>query len=174
MRPKNGRLVLPWTIGALVLVLLALAACADVEVVDKTPVASTPAPVTRPSGAGPESHNLAVLAVDFDPPLDYEQLIIRRQSVALLVAVENTGTQTERDITVRAQLSAPADPDFVLTQGASLASLAPGEIQVVRFARLGEVPYYQAYYLEVVVDPVEGEIELSDNRRAFDIQIHQK
>ncbi len=174
MWPENGKLVLPRTAGILALVLVSLVACVDVEVVDKTPIASTPDAFTSPLEVGQENHNLAVLAVDFDPPLDYQQLIVRRESLALLVAVENTGTATERDITVRAQLSTPADPEFVLTQGASVASLAPGEIKVVRFARLGEIPYHQSYYLEVAVDPVDGETDLSDNRRAFDIQIHQK
>lgn len=174
MWPKNGKLVLPWSTGILVLILVSLAACAEVEVVDKTPVASTPDTFTSPLPVDSGQHNLAILAVDFDPPLTYQQLIVRRQSVALLVAIENTGTDTERDVTVRAQLSTPENPDFLLTQGASLASVAPGEIQVVRFARLGEIPYHQTYYLEVAVDPVDGEVDLNDNRKAFDIQIHRE
>jgi hypothetical protein len=114
------------------------------------------------------------MAVDFDPPLSYKQLIIRRQAIALLVVVENTGTETERDVAVRVQLSTPANPEFILTQDASVESIAPGEVQIIRFARLGRIPYHQAYYLEVVVDPVGGEIDLSDNSKAFDIQIHQE
>jgi hypothetical protein len=172
--PKNGKLMLPWITGILVLILVTLAACAEVEVVDKTPTASTPNPFTRPLPVSQEKHNLAILAVDFDPPLTYQQLIIRRQSVALLVAVENTGTETEQDVTVRAQLSTPENSEFLLTQGASVASIAPGEIQIVHFARLGEIPYHQTYSLEVIVDPVDGEADLSENRKAFDIQIHQK
>ena len=57
---------------------------------------------------------------------------------------------------------------------ASIASIAPGEVQVVRFSRLGDIPYYQNYRLEVMVDPVAGESELGDNRKAFDIQILQE
>lgn len=173
MRPSNGRLLLPCIVGLLLLVLVVLAGCAEVEVVDATPVISTPEPFASPLSTGDKDHNLAVLAVDFDPPLDYQQLIIRRTSVALLVAVENTGTSTERDITVRAQLSTPEDPDILFTQEASIASIAPGEIQVVRFAELDWIPYHQTYHLEVTVDPVEGERDLSDNQKAFDIQIHQ-
>jgi hypothetical protein len=174
MKSRNGKLPLPWIAGALVLMLVPLAGCAEVEVVDSTPVVSTPDAFTSPLSEGGRIHNLAVLAVDFDPPLDYEQLILRRQSVALLVVVENIGTATERDVTVRAQLSTPEDPDLLLTRGASVASIAPGEIQVVRFARLGKIPYHQQYHLEIVVDPVEGESELGDNQRTFDIQIHQE
>jgi hypothetical protein len=173
MWPRNGRLMLPCIAGALVLALVSLAACAEVEVVDTTPSISAPDTLASPLSPGSGEHNLAVLAVDFDPPLSYEQLITRRQSVALLVAIENTGTRTERNVTVRVQLSTSEDPDLLLTQGASVASIASGEIQIVRFASLGEIPYHQTYRLEVAVDPVDWESDLSDNRRAFDIQIHQ-
>ena len=173
MWPRNGRLMLPCIAGALVLALVSLAACAEVEVVDTTLSTSAPDTLASPLSPGSGEHNLAVLAVDFDPPLSYEQLITRRQSVALLVAIENTGTRTERNLTVRVQLSTSEDPDLLLTQGASVASIASGEIQIVRFARLGEIPYHQSYRLEVAVDPVDWESDLSDNHRAFDIQIHQ-
>ena len=72
-------------------------------------------------------------------PLDYQQLIIRRRAIDLLVAVENRGTSTERDVTVRARLSTPEDPELLLAQGAIIASIAPGEIQVVRFGQLGRL-----------------------------------
>ena len=171
MWPRNSKSKLPWITGAL-LILVLLAGCAEVEVVDKTPAASSPEQLTEPLPVDDGKHNLAVMAVDFDPPLSYKQLMVRREAVALLVVVENTGTETEQDVVVQARLSAPADPEFVLTQDASVASIAPGEVQIVRFDGLDKIPYHPAYYLEVVVVPVEGEIELSDNSKAFDIQIH--
>jgi hypothetical protein len=174
MCPKNAKLVLPWVVGVLVLILATLAACAEVKVVDKTPVASTPDQFTSPLTTGDGKHDLAVLTVDFDPPLSYQRLIIRQQKVVLLVVVENTGTETERNVAVRVQLTSPDDSGFVLTQEGSIESIAPGEIQIVRFARLGEIPYHQIYYLEVSVDPIDGELDLGDNRKAFDIQIHQE
>ena len=173
MWPRNRKSMLPWITGVL-LILTALAGCAEVDIVDKTPVAGTPEHVASPSAAGDGNHNLAVMAVDFDPPLSYKQLILHRQAVALLVVVENRGAQSEQDVVVRAQLSTPENPDFVLTQDASVTSIAPGEVQIVRFASLGKIPYHQAYYLEVVVEPVDGEVDLSDNSKAFDIQIHQE
>jgi hypothetical protein len=174
MWPKKGNLTSARIVGVLIVTLVALTGCAEVEVVDTTPAATAPGTFASPLTAGAKDHDLAVLTVEFDPPLDYQQLIIRRQSVTLLVAVENLGNTVERDVTVRAELSSPENPDLLLTQGASVASIAPGEIQVVHFSRLGEIPYHQAYHLEVVVDPVAGESELGDNRKAFDIQIHQK
>jgi hypothetical protein len=170
MWPRNSKLKLPWITGAL-LVLVLLAGCAEVEVVDKTPDANAPEQLIEPLPADDGKHNLAVMAVDFDPPLSYKQLIVRRQAIALLVVVENTGTETEQDVAVQAQLSTPEDPEFALTRDASVASIAPGEVQIVRFDRLGEIPYHQAYYLEVVVESVDGEVDLSDNSKAFDIQI---
>jgi hypothetical protein len=170
MWPRNSKLKLPWITGAL-LVLVLLAGCAEVEVVDKTPDANAPEQLIEPLPADDGKHNLAVMAVDFDPPLSYKQLIVRRQAIALLVVVENTGTETEQDVAIRVRLSTPEEPEFLLTQDASVASIAPGEVQIVRFDPLGEIPYHQAYHLEVLVDPVDGEADLGDNSKAFDIQI---
>lgn len=174
MKPRKGKLTFARTVGVLIVTLVALTGCEGVEVVDTTPAATTPDTFASPLPVGAKDHNLAVLTVEFDPPLNYRQLIIRRQSVTLLVAIENLGNAGERDVTVRAELSSPENPDLFLTQGASVASIAPGEIQVVQFSRLGEIPYHQAYRLEVMVDPVAGERDLGDNRKAFDIQIRQK
>jgi uncharacterized lipoprotein YmbA len=174
MRSREGRWAFYGSVATLALVLLVLTGCAEVQVVDTTPAAIAPEALTSPLPAASGERNLAVLAVDFDPALSYEQLILRRQAVALLVAVENMGSSTERDVTVRAQLSSPADPDLLLTQEATVAAIAPGEIQIVRFAPLGEIPIHQTYHLEVMVDAVDGEKDLSDNRKAFDIQIHQE
>jgi hypothetical protein len=123
--------------------------------------------------AGDETHNLAVAAVDFDPPLNYQQVIIQGRSVALLVAVENSGSHVERDVTVRLHLTSPDEEGLFQTREANMAYIAPGEVRVVRFAHLGEIPHHQTYHLEVMVEPVAGESYFSDNLRAFDIQIYQ-
>jgi hypothetical protein len=174
MGSRKGRYFLPGNATALVLVLFALVGCADVQVMDTTPAVLGPGTLTSPLPAGSGESNLAVLALDFDPALNYRQLIARRQSVALLVAIENTGRSTERNVTVRAQLSSAEDQDLFLTQEAAVASIAPGEIQIVRLSELGEIPFRHSYHLEVMVDPVKGEKDLSDNRKAFDIQVHQE
>jgi hypothetical protein len=173
MWSKNGKWMLPSMLGALVLALVSLSACAEIQVVDTVPSVDVSDTSTPPISPADGERNLAVLAVDFDPPLSYEQLIARRQTVALLVAIENTGTRTERNVLVRVQLSTEEDSSLLLTQGASVASIAPGEIQIVRFARLGEIPYHQSYRLEVAVDAVEWESDTSDNKKAFDIHIYQ-
>jgi hypothetical protein len=159
--------------SAIMLVLAAstLTGCVQVKVVDATPVAGVS---ELDAGALPvegAENNLAVLAVDFDPPLNYEQLILLQRSIALLVTIENTGDQTQTDVAVRAELTSPEDPDLFITQGASLSSIGPGEIQEVRFAPLSDIPHLQFFHLEVKADPAEGELNLADNHRAFDIQI---
>jgi hypothetical protein len=173
MCSRNARLMLPWVVGLLALTLVGLVSCAEVKVVDKTPVVDAPDLSTSPLKPEAGKHDLAVLAVEFDPPLSYQRLIIRQQTVALLAVVENTGTETERNATVRAELTSVDDPDFVLAQEARVESVAPGEVQIVRFAPLGEIPYYQSYHLEVSIDAVEGELDLGDNQKAFDIQIDE-
>jgi hypothetical protein len=165
--------MLPWVVGLLALTLVGLVSCAEVKVVDKTPVVDAPDLSTSPLKPEAGKHDLAVLAVEFDPPLSYQRLIIRQQTVALLAVVENTGTETERNATVRAELTSVDDPDFVLAHEARVECIAPGEVQIVRFAPLGEIPYHQSYHLEVSIDPVEGELDLGDNQKAFDIQINE-
>lgn len=173
MRLGNHSVRLLGCFVALLLTLVAITGCVEVEVRDATPAAGPSDTLTSPLPGENKEHNMAILAVDFDPPLDYQQLIILRRSIALLVAVENRGPSTERDVAVRAQLSTPEDPDISFSQGASISSIAPGEIQVVRFAGFGQIPYYQIYRLEVAVDPVEGESYLLDNSKAFDIEIRK-
>ena len=174
MKSRYGRSMLPWLTSVLALIVLMLTGCVEVQVVDTMPAADAPDAFTSPLPGGEGERNLTVMAVDFDPPLSYQQLILRRQAVELLVAVENSGRATERNVAVRAQLSSPEDPAFVLGQEASLSTIASGEIQIVRFAPLKEIPYHQTYRLEVWVDPLPGESDLADNQKVFDIQVHRE
>jgi hypothetical protein len=173
MWSSKAKRVLRFRATTLLLVLLALTGCVEVQVVDTTPAIVAPEALTSPQPVSSPEHNLAVLAVDFDPPLSYQQLIARRQSVALLVAIENMGSSTERNVKVQAQLSSPEDPHLLLAQEAAVSDIAPGELQIVRLAPLGEIPVLGTYRLEVMVVPADGEQDLSDNRKAFDIQIHR-
>ena len=167
MRLRNSRGAILGIASIFLFTSVTLTGCVRLEVVDTQPTVGTSIP-----SASPPEHNLAILTVDFEPPLNYQQLILGPQSLSLVISIENTGSHTERNVTVRAELSTPEDPDMLLTQGASVASIDPGKVQVVRFSCLGEIPYHQNYHLEVVVEPVDGESDLIDNIRAFDIQIY--
>jgi hypothetical protein len=174
MWSRNGSAPVLMITGMLVLASAALVGCAQVQIVDATPAAGTPIPLATLASVATQKqeHDLAILAVDFNPPLNYQQLIVGPQSLELLVAVENVGQKAEQNVTVRAELSSPDNPDMFLTQGASMARIAPGEVQIVRLGQLGAIPFHHHYHLEVVVDPVPGEIDSSNNRKAFDIQIN--
>jgi hypothetical protein len=174
MPSRKGNLVLCWVATTLALALFILTGCVEVQVVDTIPAAGLSKTFTSPLPAASGERNLAVMAVDFDPPLSYRQLLLHRQAVSLLVVIENSGGQSERNIQVQAQLSTVEDPGLRLAQAAMVESIAPGEIQIVRFAPLEEIPFHRVYRLEVMVDPVDGEKDLADNRKAFDIQIHQE
>ncbi|MGD2039645.1 MAG: hypothetical protein PVH11_02385 [Anaerolineae bacterium] len=162
-----------WLVSVLVLALLTMVGCVEVEELD-SPSGLLAPELESPLPEGKQEHNLAVLAVDFDPPLEYEKLLLRREAISMLVAIENTGDSTEQDVVVQAQLSSPNDPDLLLSQDAGVASIAPGEVQIVRFPPLEELPYHEIYHLEVMVHPVVGERDLGDNGKAFDIQILRK
>ncbi len=162
----------PWIAGALGLILIVLSGCAEVQVVEPTPV--RPDLFTSPLAAGQSQHNLAIMALDFDPPLSYQQIIVRREPVTLLVVIENRGAVTERGVMVRAELTSPQDSGLKVTQNARVASIAPGEIQIVRLARLKEIPFHGAYRLQVTIAPVAGELDLADNVKIYDVQVGQK
>jgi hypothetical protein len=170
MKPMHSSFRRSAIAGALLSILVLLAGCAEVQIVEPAP-SGTPQLFASPLSPAEGDHNLAVMAAVLDPPLQYQQLISRRQSVTLMVAIENRGTSTERNVLVRASLTSPRDDKLDLSQEAKVASIAPGEIQIVQFARLQEIPYYTAYRLEVSVDPVAGELDLSDNSKVFDVKI---
>jgi hypothetical protein len=173
MKARYSKLMRPWIAVTLVLILVFLGGCSDVEVVDTTPDAGSATPFVSPLTFDASRHDLAILGLDFDPPLDYQQLFLRKQSVALLVVIENAGTATERDLLVEAQLTTPEDQNLALNQQASVTSIAPGEIQIVQFDPLTKIPYHATFYLEVSIVPVEGESDTTNNHKALEIQIHR-
>ncbi|HSJ57154.1 MAG TPA: hypothetical protein VLC95_08230 [Anaerolineae bacterium] len=172
MASRQSSRTLLWLTRTLALISVFMIGCAEVEVIDTTPVAGQTEAFTSPLSEQ-SKHDLAVMTVEFDPPLNYQQLIARRQSVALLVVVENKGTTTEREVVVEASLTSAQDSTLSITQQAVVDRIAPGEIRIVRFGRLDDIPYRETYHLEVAVEPVDEESNLSNNRKAFEIQIHR-
>jgi len=153
-----------------------LLACQSyIEIVQPLTLPATP--VMSVVTVAPSEHAVGVIGVDFDPPLDYEQ-VISNGGVTLLVAVKNLGLSTEPDVAVRAQLFDPAEygeygePINLLDQTLLARSLAPGEVRVVRFDQVTDLPLHKQYRLVVDVAPVPGERDLSDNTRSYDILIH--
>lgn len=162
-----------------VLVVLALAlasaGCIQIQVIDRTPQSTDL--VTEAESDEVEEHDLAVLAVDFDPPLEYDEIMAQRdrgEGITLLVAVENTGSSAEHDVTVEVRLSKIEDRDQVvlLRKEGTISEIAPGEIKIVHFKDT-DIPFSYRYSLWVHVVPVSGETRQSDNEKSYELLITQ-
>ena len=147
--------------------------CVNIQVIDRSSSLEKGIP-----GAGQgelDEHDLAVLAVDFDPPLVYEEIMARKsrgEGITLLVAIENTGTSTEVDVSVQVQLSDLNRESVFLHKQGVIETIAPGEIKIVQF-RDTDIPFSYEYELQVSVDPVVGETRLGDNLKMYDLLITQ-
>ena len=122
-----------------------------------------------------EEHDLAVLAVDFDPPLEYEKIIARRsrgEGITLFVAIENTGLQAEQFVVVQVELSRDGTEAVFLQEEGGIEAIAPGEIKIVHFED-AEIPFSYQYLLKVYVEPVPEETRLDDNYKSYDLLITQ-
>lgn len=127
----------------------------------------TPFVVSLPSGA---AHDLAIMGIDFDPPLKYE-LIAATGKLQLLVAVENAGTQVEYNVAVEARLVGGQENDVLLRGTRLVDVLAPGEVKIVRFENLSVPPLRDSYTLVINLPLVPGETNAGNNQRAYHFQL---
>jgi len=160
-----------WLIAMIVMLAsLSLAGCAGVEIVDRAPVSLDTLSLTE-NTTPVDEHDVAVLAIDFDPSLEYEQILAKGEQATLLVAVENIGLQTEADVTVKARLSTYEDNTLILEKTCYIDTIAPGQIKIARFKGISRIPYQSAYRLKVWILPVPGEIGMANNQRSYDLHI---
>ncbi|MDY7039288.1 MAG: hypothetical protein SVX38_00305 [Chloroflexota bacterium] len=152
--------------------LVLLPGCANIRIVDRTTETALP-PADFDAAANADEHDMAVLAIDFDPPLEYEQIMLSKKGITLLVAVENSGCSNESNVTVQAALSTDDGKTVVLEDEKLIPDIAPGEITIVRFKSLGDIPYRKAYQLEVRVLPVTGEAHAVNNQKSYDLYVTQ-
>jgi len=155
---------------ALSLIALLLTGCGQV-VITKEEVTNTPVPtpygvLTAPGGG----HDLAVLGIEFNPPLRYDAVVAAGR-LALLVAVENRGSYLEENVQVEARLLGLTESDEILKRTTYLDVLAPGEVKVARFENLQLLPYRPNYTLVVTVPPLPGETRLADNQRIYRFRV---
>ena len=157
---------------ALLLALLILPGCTSaIEVLQLA--TATPCAIATVT---PQEHALAILAIDFDPPLDYNQ-VLSNGSVTLLVAIENQGLSLESNVRVTARLLDPADSSRssdLLDETVTLKTLPAGTLRVVRFTPVSRLPLRNKYQLVVQLEPVAGEADTSDNFRSYDILTHSE
>ncbi len=154
-----------------VMVAVVLSGCIQVQVVERTLASTEETPFAQEQRS--EEHNLAVLAVDFDPPLEYEEIMARRdrgEGITLLVAIENTGAVAEDDVVVEVELSKDKGKTLFLHKQALIDSVVPGEIKLVHFKDT-EIPFSHEYQLRVCVEPVDGETRVMDNEKSYDLLV---
>ena len=158
--------------GLLLGAVILLGGCQPSIQVDRraAPVEQVRAKGPRPSGI----HDLVLLAVDFDPPLDQLPLAAG-QEVTLMAAIQNGGRAVERDVTITARLydveAQGAQPVLLLESRAYLAQIEPGEVAIVRFDPLRSLPMRSHYFLNVEVAAVAGEGRPTDTSQTFEIVI---
>jgi hypothetical protein len=147
-----------------------LTGCTQIQIETRSPDAlntvSQAIPVT------PLEHDVAILAIDFDPPLDTVASVQDLSVVHLLVAVENSGLSVERDLTVVVELRLDnRDPSPALVRVASIEQIAPGEVKVIRLRDLSDIPIRAEYWLKVRILPVAGEEDIADNQRIYRLRL---
>jgi len=154
----------------MVLASLSLAGCAGVEIVDRAPASLDTLSLSKTRTLTDE-HDLAVLAIDFDPSLDYEQILARGEQATLLAAVENMGVKTEIEVIVKVRLSTFEGDTLILEKTCYIDAIAPGQIKIARFKGISNVPYRLAYRLKVWVLPTPGETNTANNQKSYDLHI---
>jgi hypothetical protein len=169
---RRGEMRCIWFVMVIMMLTsLSLAGCAGVEIVDRAPASLATLSLSK-ARTSVDEHDLAVLAIDFDPPLEYEQIMVKGEQATLLVAVENIGLQTEADVKIKARLSAYEDDTPILEKTCHIDTIAPGQIKIARFKDISRIPYRQAYRLKVWVLPVLGEIGMANNQKSYDLYVN--
>lgn len=156
---------------AIALPVLLLVGCAQISVLDRT---ATPEDRNMTVAlSAREEHDVAILAVEFDPPLDALQTAPATGQVTLRVAVENKGYRKESELQVVVRLVASQTDELLQKESQIVDSLAPGEIRVLQF--VGVIPSFDGvshrYRLEVAAAPVSGESRLVNNYKNYEIRI---
>lgn len=113
-----------------------------------------------------ETHDVAVLSVDFDRPIGPAGRGNREPS--LLVAVDNRGTETEKGLAVVVRLTTENRAETTAKLVEHVSRLAPGEVKVVRFSG-ADLPLKSSYWLTVQVEPAQGEADFANNSKTLRI-----
>jgi hypothetical protein len=119
--------------------------------------------------AGPR-HDLAVISLDFDPPLRVLQIERVASDLSLLVAVDNKGTFTERQVAIVAELRSQ-DDELLVRQRKVVDSIAPGQAAVVKVTGFGKIPARPGYVVAARVESVAGESNVDNNATTLPLQL---
>ncbi len=164
-----------WLLAIALLTAVALlsAGCVQVSEIDSDPTPDHRAAEALANLVMGEEHDLSILAVEFDPPLNSLKSLPRDGKVTLRVAVENRGYRKESAIKVTAKVADDEAQDLV-QQEQKIESLAPGAIEIVQFSSLIPSPQESHYRLEITVAGVTGEKLLTNNSKSYNIRVTEK
>jgi hypothetical protein len=120
------------------------------------------------SSPGPHGHNLASVKVLGGATLSKDQLneIVATTDLGFQVTFENSGDSTETGVRVTLTIQKSPEP-IVRRQTVDLTE--PGEQQTVTFRNITNVPFVRRTTLQVDVDKVPGETNLSNNTAEYPV-----
>ena len=137
------------------LAFLVLSAGCSVIVDEANKAADVGVRSTASAAAAPlPQYDVAISAVDLDPPLRQGAVLSPNQPFKLVAAVENRGSMPLSALQVQARFSSQQG-DFSVQDQISLDRLSPGETRVVEFRRVGTVsslPRSPSYSIIVSID----------------------
>ncbi|MCS7221222.1 MAG: hypothetical protein RML36_16320 [Anaerolineae bacterium] len=159
-------------LASLVIIATLLIGCqTSVQIKQRAQPKQDPEAIAAPQAM---EHNLSLLAVDFDPPLDQLELAMG-QGVVLMVAIQNNGQDIERGVPIIARLydveRGGARAALLVESVTYLDEIGPGEIGIARFDRLTSLPIRSRYFLTIEIAGVPGEFTLADNVQRFEIVV---
>ena len=156
------------TLMALLLSLaLSLAACVRITVEPEAAARGTPVETPASQQEGPD---LAVIAIDFDPPLRPDGLVAAGQTT-LLGVVENRGRVAAEQVQVEARLLGGESSELLLAIATTVDRIVPGETRLVRFSGVPSLPLRSAYLLRINIPTVPDELSISNNQRTFSLRV---
>lgn len=119
----------------------------------RSPISVSAAPLPQ--------YDVAISAIDLDPPLRQSTMLNPDQSLRLVAAVENRGSMPLNMVQVQARLSSQQG-DFSIQDQVSLDRLSPGETRVVEFRKVGVVfNLPKSSYYRITVSVASPQIEPS-------------
>ncbi len=99
---------------------------------------------------------IAIIGIDFDPPLDYAEAT-RMQGITMLVALENRGEERIEGARIKARLKTGEHTTKMLQRMGVLPDLPPHTVVVYRFPRLRNIPIRHTYVLDISVQSADGQ-----------------
>ncbi|MGE5620862.1 MAG: hypothetical protein ACM3US_16565 [Sphingomonadaceae bacterium] len=170
--PVRG-LVAPAVVVLLVTFALTLAGC-DFIVEEARTFRGGAEPGAKPTAVAdlPE-YDVAVSAIDFDPPLKRETLVSTQNSVKLLAAVENRGTMPLTGLLVEARVTSQKG-DFTADDRVPIDRLSPGETKVVEFEGVAPaqvLPRSTSYRVRVLVESTQSNTNLRSASREVIVRV---